>query len=213
MPVSLWTGDLKTARQRIGRLKEHAGNHALSSYYAAGLGFEGLLDAAQGDRKEGARLIRASLTELHRTGFYLYWMVLLTGLAEILASCGEIDDATMATNDAIELADRGGNHWWLPEALRVRAEVLLVARPEDIGQAKNFFGRALDVAHRQGALAWELRAAKGLARVLRDHARPADAAAVLRPVYGRFTEGFDTTDVKEARALLDICESSKLASR
>jgi predicted ATPase/DNA-binding winged helix-turn-helix (wHTH) protein len=211
--VSLWTGDLKTARQRISRLKEHAANHALSSYYAAGLGFEGLLDAAEGDRKEGARLIRASLTELHRTGFYLYWTVLLTGLAEILASCGEIDDATVAANDAFELANRGGNHWWLPEALRVKAGVLLVARPEDSDQAENFFGQALDLAHRQGALAWELRAAKGLARVLRDHARPADAAAVLRPVYGRFTEGFDTTDVKEARALLDICESSKLAYR
>jgi predicted ATPase/DNA-binding winged helix-turn-helix (wHTH) protein len=206
--VPLWTGDLQTAQLRISRLKEHAGRHALSSYYAAGLGFEGLLSAARGDRKEGARLIRAAVTELHKTGFYLYWMVLQTGLAEILVGCGDVNGATAAANEAIALAERGDCYWWLPEALRVKAEILLVATPRDCVQAEGFLRRAMDLAHRQQALAWELRAANAMARVLRDYALPADAAAVLRPVYNRFAEGFDTSDLKEARALLDICSSS-----
>jgi predicted ATPase len=201
--VPLWTNDLQTAEQRISRLKEHAGSQALGSYYAAALGFEGLLHAARGDRAQGVRLIRTSVAELHRTGFYVYWMVLLSGLAEVLASSGEVDGAKAAANEAIALADRGNNYWWLPEALRVKAGVLLVTTPGASSQAEDLFCRAMDLSHKQHALAWELRAAMGLARLLRDQGRTADALAVLKPVYNRFTEGFDTTDLKGAKALLD----------
>jgi len=65
------------------------------------------------------------------------------------------------------------------------------------------FGQALDWARRQGALSWELRAATSLARLLHDQSRCADALALLQPVYDRFTEGFDTADLKAAKALLD----------
>jgi predicted ATPase/DNA-binding winged helix-turn-helix (wHTH) protein len=204
--VPLWTGHFQVAEQGITRLKKHAESHALESYYAAGLGFEGLLFAARGDGAAGVRLVRASLAELSKTGFYLYYTVLLSGLAEILASSGEFDEATAAASEAAVRADRGNNGWWLPEALRVKGEVLLATTPGGTAQAEDLFGQALDLAHRQGALSWELRAATGLALLLRDQARPADAVAILQPVYDRFTEGFDTTDLKRAKALLDDLE-------
>ena len=69
--------------------------------------------------------------------------------------------------------------------------------------AEDHFRQALDWACRQGALSWELRAATSLARLLRGQGRPADATALLQPVYDRFTEGFDTADLKTAKALLD----------
>jgi predicted ATPase/DNA-binding winged helix-turn-helix (wHTH) protein len=201
--VPLWTGDFQIAEQRISRLKEHAKSHALGSYYAAGLGFEGLLHAARGDRAAGVRLVQASVAELRKTGFYMYYTVLLSGLAEVLASSGQVDGATAAADEAAARADRGNNRWWLPEALRVKGQVLLITTPRDTARAEDLFRRALDLAHRQRALSWELRAATGLARLLRGQARPADAVALLQPVYDRFTEGFDTTDLKRAKALLD----------
>jgi predicted ATPase len=75
-----------------------------------------------------------------------------------------------------------------------------------VTEAEDLFRQALKMARRQGALSLELRAATSLARLLRDQGRPADALAVLQPVYDRFTEGFDTADLKEAKALLDTLQ-------
>ena len=88
--------------------------------------------------------------------------------------------------------------------LRVKGEVVLLqdAAPQ-AAAAEDYFRRALDWAHRQGALSWELRAAVSLARLLRDQARSAEALALLQPVYNRFIEGFETADLKAAKALLE----------
>lgn len=147
--------------------------------------------------------LRAALAELGRTGFYLYYTVLLSGLAEILATSGEFDEAAAAADEAAERADRGSNIWWLPEALRVKGEVLMAASPENSAQAEGLFCHGLDLAQRDGALSWELRCAIGLARLWRDRGKPADALALLQPVYNRFVEGFGTSDLKSARVLLD----------
>jgi predicted ATPase/DNA-binding winged helix-turn-helix (wHTH) protein len=201
--VPLWAGDLQTAEHRINRLKEYAGSHALGSYVAAGVGFEGLLCAARGDNATGERLARAAVAELHKRGFHVYHMVVLSGLAEILANLGDVTDAMAAADEAVACADRGNNGWWMPEALRVKGEVIRLTNPGNNRQAEDFFRRAIDLAHSQGGLSWELRAATGLARLLRDQTRPADATAILQPVYDRFTEGFGTADLARAKTLLD----------
>jgi predicted ATPase len=88
--------------------------------------------------------------------------------------------------------------------LRVKGELLLLQGAQDAAsEAENHFRQALDWARRHGGLASELRAATSLARLWCDQGRPADARAVLQPVYDRFTEGFHTTDLKAAKALLD----------
>jgi hypothetical protein len=94
--------------------------------------------------------------------------------------------------------------WNTPEVLRVDAELLLWhGSPGAIAAAEARLRRALEIAREQSALSWELRAATSLARILRDRGQLADAVAVLQPVYRRFTEGFDTADLKVAKALLD----------
>ena len=88
--------------------------------------------------------------------------------------------------------------------LRVKGELLLLqGAPDGRGDGRGSFRQALDWARRQGALSWELRAATSLARLLRDQGRSAEALALLQPVYDRFTEGFETADLKAARNLLN----------
>jgi len=94
--------------------------------------------------------------------------------------------------------------WNTPEVLRVDAELLLWhGAPGAVAAAETKLLRALEIARGQSALSWELRAATSLARMRRDRGDVADAAAILHPVYSRFTEGFNTTDLKTAKTLLD----------
>jgi predicted ATPase len=88
--------------------------------------------------------------------------------------------------------------------LRLKGELFRLERTPAVAErAEDLFRQSLDIAHQQGALSWELRAATSLARLLRDQRRPADAIACLQPVYGRFTEGFGTADLIAAKQLLD----------
>jgi predicted ATPase len=92
----------------------------------------------------------------------------------------------------------------MAELLRIKGELLLLeGAPNAAAAAEDHFRQALDWARQQGALSWELRAATSLARLRRNQGRPAEAAALLQPVYDRFTEGFTTSDLKAAKALLD----------
>jgi predicted ATPase len=101
-------------------------------------------------------------------------------------------------------SERTQYRWPMPELLRVKGElVLLQHAPESTATAEDLFRQALDLAREQGALSWELRAATSLARLWYNQSRSAEASAQLQPVYDRFTEGFDTADLKAAKALLD----------
>jgi predicted ATPase len=92
--------------------------------------------------------------------------------------------------------------------MRIKAEVLLLFEGAT-KQAEDLFHRCLALAHRQGALSWELRAAASLARALRDRSRQVEALAVLEPVYDRFTEGFETADLKAATTLLSALSATQ----
>ena len=95
----------------------------------------------------------------------------------------------------------------MTDLLRIRGELLLLQGAKDAAaMAEDYFRQALDGARPQGALSWELRAATSLARLLRDQDRAIDALALLQPVYGRFTEGFETADLKAAKSLLDALQ-------
>jgi predicted ATPase len=108
-----------------------------------------------------------------------------------------IDEATVRSEHSEE-------RWLDAEVLRIRGELLLLqGEPGAAAAAESYFRQALDWAHRQGALSWELRAATSLARLLGDQGHSADATALLQPVYDGFTEGFDTSDLTAAKALLD----------
>src|SRR5207244_4107954 len=94
--------------------------------------------------------------------------------------------------------------WVIAELLRIKGELILLQdAPGAAATAEDHCRQALDRAHRQGALSWELRAAASLTRLLRDQNRSAEAIAVLAPIYNRFTEGFETADLIAAKALID----------
>jgi predicted ATPase len=130
--------------------------------------------------------------------------LLLNELAMGFARAGQTADGLAAAEQAIERAEHTKARWLLPELLRIKGELLLLPAIEATAAAEDHFRQALDWARRQGALSLELRAATSLARLLHDQGSPSDAKTVLQPVYDRFTEGFDTADLKAARALLDV---------
>lgn len=116
---------------------------------------------------------------------------------------GQIADGFAAIEEALGHAERSGERCATAEMLRIKGELFLLQGAPGAAAAEDHFRQALDWARRQGALSWELRAATSLARLLSDQGRPAEAAALLQPVYNRFTEGFATADLKAAKALLD----------
>jgi predicted ATPase len=125
-------------------------------------------------------------------------------LAAGFARAGQIADGLVAAEQAIERAERTEARWLFPESLRIKGELLLSqAATGAENAAEGHFRQALDWARQQGALSWELRAALSMARLWRDQARSKEARELLAQVYGRFTEGFATADLKEAERLLE----------
>jgi predicted ATPase len=117
-----------------------------------------------------------------------------------LVAAGQVTEAHIAIDEALERCDRTGERWCLPELLRIKGEVLRLDRADE--KAEGYFQQALDRARRQGALSWELRAAISLAKLWHQNGKTAEAHDQLAAVYDRFTEGFDTADLKTARALM-----------
>ena len=134
-------------------------------------------------------------------------------MAEALGRSGQIADGLAAIEEAIVRSERSEERWAIAELLRIKGElVLLQGAPGASIAAEGLFRQALDWARRQGALSWELRSATSLARLWRGQGRPMEAMALLQPVYDHFTEGFETADLKAAKALLDALASGPEAA-
>jgi predicted ATPase len=131
-------------------------------------------------------------------------------LAEGLGRAGQIAEGLEAIDEALARSERNEDRWCVAELLRIRGELLLLQGGSGAAAAaEDHYHQALDWARRQGALSWELRAATSLARLLRDQNRSTEAVALLAPVYERFTEGFETDDLKAAKSLIDDFYNSK----
>jgi predicted ATPase len=147
---------------------------------------------------------RSALAELRRTGYGLFLGLWHALFAECLEKQGNTDEALTALEAAVvHFERRGSDAIWEPEAHRLRGDLLLRRNRSAPDQAEASYRRAIERARSQEARSWELRAAASLARLWRDQGKPAEARALLAPIYGWFTEGFDTADLKEAEALLD----------
>jgi predicted ATPase/DNA-binding winged helix-turn-helix (wHTH) protein len=200
-PIALFTGDLAVAEHYVEMLLDHSTRHALVRWRAWALSYQGALAIQRGEFSTGLRRLRAGFDEPGATEIPQFFMFLM---AEALGRAGQIADGLAAVEEAIGRSERSEERWATAEMLRVKGELfLLQGAPGAAAAAEGYFQQALDWAHRQGALSWELRAAASLARLWRDQGRSADAAALLQPVYDRFTEGFATADLKAASALLD----------
>jgi predicted ATPase/DNA-binding winged helix-turn-helix (wHTH) protein len=197
----LWTGDLLGASDLIEQLIVHAGRHSLAPYRAGGIALKGELAIARDEPEAGLDLLRRALEALRAQQYN----VLITGftgaLAEGLRKTGQFEEALFTINGGIALATNSGMEFDLSELLRIKSQIL--AAQHDRESAMTCLTEALAVARTQSALAWELRSTMVLARLLSEDGQRDQARHTLALVYDRFTEGFETADLKLARALLE----------
>jgi predicted ATPase len=143
------------------------------------------------------------LAALHAAGADLRRSYYLALLAEVCRRAGRPDAGQSAIAEALAFAEESGERWWEAELHRLRGDLLLAQSAAGRGEAEACFHRALEIAQGQSAKAFELRAATSLARLWAEQDERQKAHALLAPIYGWFTEGFDTADLKDAKALLD----------
>ncbi len=207
-PIARLVGDLDAAEHYHKMLLDHSRRYGLAAWHACGQIHQGLLAIKRGNIAAGSELLRTSLDQIGGVGLLERLVAFLDTTTETLAHNGKTPAALATLTATIEDLERTEERWLLPELLRIKGELLLSQdTSQEIVAAENYFRQALDLARRQRALSWELRAATSLARLLSAECRPADALAILQPVYDRFTEGLGTADLKAAKALLDALDS------
>ena len=133
------------------------------------------------------------------TVFAQFW---LSHLALAYANLGKIADASRCISEAITAVETTKERWWEPEVHRTAGEIALMAPEQDAVKAQEYYDHALRVARQQQTKSLELRAAMSLARLWRDQGKPQQARELLAPVFGWFTQGLDTIDLQQAKALL-----------
>jgi predicted ATPase len=162
----------------------------------------GWLFALTGKASEAIEMLTAGITAW-ATGAAVWMLLYLPQLARAYAELGQFDDAWRCIGEATMAVETTRERWCEAEVYRIAGEIALKSPERDAAKAQAYFDRALAVARQQQAKSWELRAAMSMARLWRDQGKPRQARDLLAPVYGWFTEGFDTLDLKEAKTLLD----------
>jgi predicted ATPase len=208
--TALMMRDLATAEQAIARFVEVAAGLNAPFWHLVGRFLQGKLMIERREFATGVEMLRDAFETCRRTGWRASYPEFMGALAEGLAGLGRPGDALDAVDDAIANAGQGadGQVWYVPELLRIKGELLLrhtrdrPAPPADDAVAEACFGAAAEMARAQGALFWELRIALSLARWRHQQGRVEAARQLLAPVHLRFTEGFETADLRTARALL-----------
>ncbi|UGY02214.1 hypothetical protein [Bradyrhizobium quebecense] len=155
---------------------------------------------ARGELKAGIELLQSSLPRLHADRYELYASAFVAELSQGLAALGRLQEAFKVLNETIARIEPEGAAFDMPELLRLRGA--LEARGGDLEAAEAGFAASIALAERQGALSWRLRTEMSLARLRRREGLP-DALAGVAETYTRFSEGFETTDLKAARLMLD----------
>jgi predicted ATPase len=159
--------------------------------------------AAQGQGEAGIAQMREGLAVWEAMGDKLYWPYQLLRLAEVYGTVGQAEEGLRVLAEARPAVPHGEGRFFEAELARLEGELLLRRSVEHSAQAETCFRQALDIARRQEAKSLELRAAMSLARLWQHQGKRAEAHDLLAPVYGWFTEGFDTADLQDAKALLE----------
>jgi class 3 adenylate cyclase/predicted ATPase len=180
-----------------------ANEHGFPFWVGFGLIVQGWVVAHSGDPTTGVARIREGLGAAEATGAGNFKPLHLGLLAEALALAGEIDNGISVLDEALTASAGSGLRCADAELHRWRGELVRQLPRPDLAQAEESFRTALEIARKQGTRGYELRAAVSLARLCRDQGRRTEARNLLAPVYGWFTEGFDTADLKDAKTLLD----------
>ncbi len=170
---------------------------------AAGMLLQGVVFALTGKAADAVDMITSGLTAFRSTGSTFFVPSHLSNLARAYAETGQFDDAWRCIGEAMTAIETTRERMWEADDNRIAGEIALKSPQLGAAKAEAYFDRALAVARAQQAKSWELRAAMSMARLWRDQGKRDEARDLLAPVYGWFTEGFDTLDLKEAKALLN----------
>ena len=194
-------GDDAALDKRADELIAVAIEQGFPYWRAQGTIYRGWVKVKNGDVTEGISLLRSGSAAYRATGSEAWMPQIIALLARACEIAGQIEEAVALLDDALQIIERTGERWFAAELYRHKGQLLLrQGHPE---AAEELYRKALSIAREQEAKLWELRAAVSLARLRRDQGRRAEARDLLAPVYGWFTEGFNTPDLKEAKALLD----------
>jgi class 3 adenylate cyclase/predicted ATPase len=185
-----------------------ATEHGFAQFMAQGLALRGWALTMQGQGEDGLAQLQQGLTAYRATGAELwrpYWLALL---AEAYGKMGRTEEGLAAVAEALSVIDRTGESLWTAELYRLKGGLTLAQSSVQglesrVKEAEECFQKAIEIAQRQQAKSWELRAVMSLSRLWQQQGKKAEAQQMLAEIYGWFTEGFDTADLKEARALLE----------
>jgi predicted ATPase len=199
----LQLGDYARAGGVLDELIPLAEQKGAVIWKAFGVTNKGCALAATGETQTAVDIITTGLALWRSTGGTLWTPLFQANLAKANAGLGNFQNAFHCIDEATAAIETSNDSWYEAEVQRVAGEIMLKSPDANAEKAQTYFERALAVARQQQAKSWELRASKSLARLWRDQGKVQQARELLAPVYGWFTEGFDTLDLREAKALLD----------
>ena len=201
--LNVYSGCYAAASKHADELVISATQKGIGYWKSAGMLSQSMASALLGNASDAVQKITSAINAYRSMGSTLFLPEYLVHLANAHAQLGQIDDARRCIGEAMTIMDASGETWCEAELHRVAGEIALNSPEQDAVRAQTYFERALSVARQQQARSWELRGAMSMARLWRDQGKRQQARDLLAPVYGWFTEGLDTRDPKEARALLD----------
>jgi predicted ATPase len=195
--------DYAATQEQINELLALAEAKGSISWKANGVLRRAGLLALTGKPSDAVGIFTLVIPAYRSKGSTVFLPMYLSLLARACGELGRLDDAWGYIGEAITTVETTKETWYEPELHRIAGEIALMSPERDNAKAQTYFERALAVARAQQAKSWELRAATSMARLWRDQGKQDEARELLAPVYGWFTEGFDTLDLKQAKALLD----------
>lgn len=196
-------GDYVAAHAPVEQLVALADETGASQRKAEGAFQRGCVLALNGRAAEAVQTIVSAITAIRSTGATCWTPLRMSCLANAHVKLGQTDDAWRCIGEAMAASKTSKETWCDADLHRVAGEIVLLSGEPDTAKAEAYFERALAIARKQQAKSFELRAATSLARLWSVHGKGDEARDLLASVYGWFTEGFDTPDLKEAKALLD----------
>jgi predicted ATPase len=196
-------GNYATAKALCDELVDLSDEKGASFWKALAMSNRGCLLALTGDAADAVHMITSALSTYHSTGATVFTPWYLSTLAGAHAKLGQFDDAWRCIDEAMTAVEATKETWCDAELNCTAGKIALMVPDPGATKAEAYFQRALAIARQQQAKSWELRASMSLARLWRDQGKPQQARELLAPIYGWLTEGFDTRDLKEAKALLN----------
>jgi predicted ATPase len=178
-------------------------NKASAMWSAVGTMNRGCALAMSGRASDAAEMFNSGMPAMRATGTTFWIPFYLPHLARGHAESGQLEEAWRRIGEAMTAVETTGERWCEAEVHRTAGEIALMLPQPDAPKAEAHFARAIAIARDQKAKSWELRAATSTARLWRDQGKRQQARELLASIYGWFTEGFDTLDLKEAKVLLE----------